>query len=186
MALTADYSGDVHGSKFFNFAKTSQMWTPMTASAPNRFGPTLTRTYTNMFGPENSEPLPANAKGAKWGIGRSTSDPQQFASLISLTAYNERCCYSLPISRSLSHTTLPLSITIRSLSHAVSRSLSHIYITVVLFALVTETWSNYVRRPLTYLSLSHCVSACCLFARVSLSVTLFVPQTLCCALCCLN
>jgi len=90
LALTADYSGDVHGSKFFNFAKTSQMWTPMTASAPNRFGPTLTRTYTNMFGPENSEPLPANAKGAKWGIGRSTSDPQQFASLISLTAYNER------------------------------------------------------------------------------------------------
>jgi len=89
LALTADYAGNVHGSKFFHFAKASQMWTPTTA-APNyaKPGPTLSRTYTNMFG--RNEPMAANAKAAKWQLGRSTSDPQQLASLISLTAYNER------------------------------------------------------------------------------------------------
>jgi len=89
LALTADYAGNVHGSKFFHFAKASQMWTPTTA-APNyaKPGPALSRTYTNMFG--RSEPMASNAKATKWQLGRSTSDPQQLASLISLTAYNER------------------------------------------------------------------------------------------------
>jgi hypothetical protein len=92
LALTVNSSLDVVGSKYHYYAKSSQMWTCVASNNTGLglgLGPRLSRTYTQLFGGVEP-PLPVGARATDWALGRSRSDPQNFASLISLSAANER------------------------------------------------------------------------------------------------